>query len=196
MFIASRKSKSKIFHEEHCPYAQRISERNRIYFAMADDALRAGYSPCKHCSVIFQAFRKEKEALHTYCQKHGIHMAVQNHRLCIRTGHSRWLLAPGKEKSLRLFHKNEENRLTNALEKRFPGYHEQRAHCGSILAYLQYIVRHDAYKQHEAALKTLPPVPKKGTKRYRKWLKQEKARSRRHQIGNVLSLIECLSSPV
>lgn len=193
MFIASRHSKEKIFHTQTCPYAKRIIPDNQIHFSTADDALRAGFSPCKHCNAVFRNFRKEQSKIYSFCASNGLQIFEKRHNLHVRTSQSAWFIVPGTKQMLRLFHKNKENRKSNALEKRFPGYHDQHVSRPDILSCLQYILRHDAYRRlnpHAAYIET--PPPKKGTKRYRKWKKAQKARNRRHQIGNVLSLIESL----
>ena len=75
-------------------------------------------------------------------------------------------------------------------------YHDQKVSYSKLLKYLDYIVEHDYYRmlnpiypvQHKA-----PPV--KGTKRYRKQLKQQKKKARKDAVRNVLTLIDSLSVP-
>jgi methylphosphotriester-DNA--protein-cysteine methyltransferase len=47
-FVGSKNSNK--YHKQECQWAQRISESNRIEFKSAEDAIAAGYQPCKVCS--------------------------------------------------------------------------------------------------------------------------------------------------
>lgn len=42
-------SNSAIFHYEDCRSGSRIKEANRVYFDTRDEAVDAGYHPCKVC---------------------------------------------------------------------------------------------------------------------------------------------------
>ncbi len=42
-------SDSKKYHKPSCDYAKKISKDNRVEFASAADAKKAGYKPCKVC---------------------------------------------------------------------------------------------------------------------------------------------------
>ncbi len=41
--------RSRIFHRTNCRYAIQIAENNRVYFKSREEALNAGYRPCKVC---------------------------------------------------------------------------------------------------------------------------------------------------
>lgn len=47
-FVGSKKSNK--YHKQECQWAQRISQYNRIEFRSAEDAIAAGYQPCRVCS--------------------------------------------------------------------------------------------------------------------------------------------------
>ena len=47
-YVASKKGK--VFHYIWCPSAQRISEENRRYFKTREEAIKAGYRPCRKCN--------------------------------------------------------------------------------------------------------------------------------------------------
>lgn len=40
---------SRKFHKLDCPWAKRISERNRVYFKTKEEAIKQGYIPCSVC---------------------------------------------------------------------------------------------------------------------------------------------------
>lgn len=94
---------------------------------------------------------------------------------------------------------NEENLITGTRYLNIEGmlpFENMVADYSKLLKYLDYIVEHDYYRmlnpiypvQHKA-----PPV--KGTKRYRKQLKQQKEKARKDAVRNVLTLIDSLSAP-
>ena len=43
-------AKSKKFHHADCSYAGKMSSANRVYFNTRDEAVNAGYIPCKRCN--------------------------------------------------------------------------------------------------------------------------------------------------
>ncbi|ACX52448.1 nuclease (SNase domain protein) [Ammonifex degensii KC4] len=43
-------ARSKVFHRPDCEWAQKISPRNRVEFRNKEEALEAGYRPCKVCN--------------------------------------------------------------------------------------------------------------------------------------------------
>jgi micrococcal nuclease len=47
-YVGSKASKK--FHRLTCPWAQKISEENRVYFKTRDEALKQGFVPCKVCN--------------------------------------------------------------------------------------------------------------------------------------------------
>jgi endonuclease YncB( thermonuclease family) len=44
-----RNINSKIFHYPWCPYAQQMSEKNKVYFSSREEAVNSGYRPCEVC---------------------------------------------------------------------------------------------------------------------------------------------------
>lgn len=42
-------ARSGIFHTDDCRYVYRMNESNKVYFDDRDDAIDAGYRPCKVC---------------------------------------------------------------------------------------------------------------------------------------------------
>lgn len=41
---------SKKFHLLNCTWAEKISDKNKIYFKSRDEAIKNGYEPCKVCN--------------------------------------------------------------------------------------------------------------------------------------------------
>ncbi len=49
-FVGSRHST--VFHRADCPHAKRIKQTNRVYFKTAEEAQKAGRSPCRSCAPL------------------------------------------------------------------------------------------------------------------------------------------------
>ena len=42
-------ARSHIFHNDDCYYVTRMNDSNKVYFEDRDEAIDAGYRPCKRC---------------------------------------------------------------------------------------------------------------------------------------------------
>ncbi|MFT4308766.1 MAG: Ada metal-binding domain-containing protein [Candidatus Woesearchaeota archaeon] len=49
-FVASKKREGGSFHTINCSIARRIAQNERVYFATREEALKAGYKPCRVCN--------------------------------------------------------------------------------------------------------------------------------------------------
>ena len=43
-------SNSRKFHYANCTHARKMNQKNRVYFNSRDEAVNAGYVPCKRCN--------------------------------------------------------------------------------------------------------------------------------------------------
>ena len=65
----------------------------------------------------------------------------------------------------------------------------------TLMGYMDYIARHDAYRQKNPLRpKKVKKPPKKGTKGYKRYIKNEKKKEKRKKVRNVLNLINSLSA--
>ena len=148
MFIVSRKSADKMFHDQNCRYALMISPHNRVYYHTMAEAFSDGKIACSYCAALMKMILKEIDDLRGICEENGIGI-VFNHEdgtLEIQTEKSEWKLAPyGSKHRLRLYHKNKIEVPGEATP--YEGYHLQKAWGKTIRDYLEYIVNHEYYKQ-------------------------------------------------
>ena len=49
-YVASKKREGGSFHTINCSIARRIAQNERVYFATREEALKAGYKPCRVCN--------------------------------------------------------------------------------------------------------------------------------------------------
>ena len=140
-------SDNKIAHSWDCRYVKLIPEKNRKYFDYRRSANEAGFGYCKYCSYVMRYVRKEKKALDDYCQATGLTYSFnrQDGSLDIKSRSDEWkIVERGRDHSLRLFHKNQ---LDLGEESIIPGYHNQKITRGTVLGYLDYIVKHDIFRE-------------------------------------------------
>ena len=141
------KSDNKIAHSRDCRYVKLIPEKNRKYFGNRRSAREAGYGYCKCCAYIMQYVRKEKKALDDYSQATGLTYSFnrQDGSLDIKSRSDEWkIVVRGKDETIRLYHKNQ---LDLGEESGIPGYHMQKVLKGTVLGYLDYIVKHDVFRE-------------------------------------------------
>ena len=141
------KSGNRIAHSYDCRYVKLIPEKNRTYYGNRRSAREAGFGYCKYCSRIMQYVRKEKTALDDYCQATGLTYSFNrlDGSLDIKSRSDEWkIVVRHKDDTIRLYHKNQ---LDLGEESVIPGYHSQRIRRGTVLGYLDYIVKHDIFRE-------------------------------------------------
>lgn len=198
MVFYSRASRSKIVHLSNCRFVKKIRKSNRAYFETLEDAREAGFRLCNCCAPIAKHFRKESKSIEEFCRKEGLSVYLHDGVLIIRAPHhSKWkLITAGKNNKLFLYHKNTLPEREGMPDSEIPGYHSQAVHKKTIIAYLQYIISHDAWRRnHPVALPVAKrPAPQKGTKRWFAEQKKGKRRQLKMQIQNVLTLIDSVQA--
>ena len=151
---------------------------------------------CAHCDALSKQYRKEEQDLQEYCRNNGLSVHLGKRGIWVRSPRSEWrIIADDTRAGSKLYHKNDLHPGKRSSDL-LTAYHDQKVSYSKLLKYLDYIVEHDYYRmlnpiypvQHKA-----PPV--KGTKRYRKQLKQQKKKARKDAVRNVLTLIDSLSVP-
>lgn len=191
MFCYSVKSKDKIFHNQNCYKTKFIKEQNMQYFYTVDEARKKGYRLCSCCSPLSRQLRVEEKILLDFCQKNGVLYFRNDDCVEIYTNYSSWKLVVSEAKNLRLYHKNEHVKRGNAP---IPGYHRQKFKGKTILSYLKYIVKHDAYRIDNPNEITVPKTSaQKGSKRWRKEQNAIKKKIKRHKAWQVRNLIDHVS---
>ena len=153
MVFYSEKSRQKVFHLSHCKIIRRISKENRKQFATPEMAREAGYRLCDWCSPVGARVRKEKQAIDAFCRENGSVCCLKDDRFHIRMPHSQWIVsASGKGHKLFLYHKNTYKK-PKMPPSEIPGYHAQAVRRDTVMEYLNYIARHDVFRQKKTAEK-------------------------------------------
>lgn len=198
MFIASIHSRARIAHDQHCPYACRIAKSNQISWYLQEDALKAGYHLCTHCSAVYQAYREERPQLEIYVSLHDMSLIWEDHLLKVHTSCSDWIIAPHGNESITLFHKNTFQPLHPPKDTPFPGYHSQHVLRRSLLEYLKCIHHHDLYRKRSPLdiISDDQPAKRKYGVHYGKAKRKELNRIRKKQhlqhVRRVQTLINSL----
>lgn len=191
MFYYSKNSKKKVVHFEGCHHLNAIKAENLSSFESIKKVREAGYRMCSCCSPIVKKIRTENDAIQNFCYENGLLYFIDKGNLHIQTKHSKWkVLASDEQSKVELHHKNT---YKQEYENSVPGYHKQAFCSESILGYMEYIVKHEAYRRHNplpVKVEKAPPI--KGTKRWNKQQKAIKRKERKQQIWNVLNLIDNL----
>ena len=191
MYFASKNSKNRIVHYDHCGYRKRMQKENIIVFKTLEAAREAGYRLCDCCAPIHKYIKAEADEIYKFSLEYGIACFQHDGAFCIRTPMSNWkIIVNGQKHNIFLYHKNTSKVETPSMVK---GYHSQCVRSDTILGYLNYIAEHDKFrKQHPLIVTTKKEPPRKGTKRWRKEEKRKKRSKRRQEIRRVYELIEAL----
>ena len=196
MYYYRKNSRRKIVHAECCHFRRILNPETTGYFQTLAEAYSAGYRLCAHCDALSKQYRKEEQDLQEYCRINGLSVHLGKRGIWVRSPRSEWrIIADDTRAGSKLYHKNDLHPGKRSSDL-LTAYHDQKVSYSKLLKYLDYIVEHDYYRmlnpiypvQHKA-----PPV--KGTKRYRKQLKQQKKKARKDAVRNVLTLIDSLSAP-
>ena len=143
MFVASKKSSSKILHNQQCFYGKRIRPEDHQLFYTVEEGEKAGYHSCKYCSAISRYYRKEKTKIKQFCEENKMLLQHDSKEIHVQMPLSHWKIVwNGKKDRIFLYHKNVFRRFMEEKEE-VPGYHRQPVTKGSIYGYLKYIVMHD-----------------------------------------------------
>lgn len=193
MYFASKSHGEKIFHHSQCTYVNRTKMENRIQFYSEKEARDKGYRMCNCCSHMGKQFRKEKKEIQELARKNRVKVRLYDGAVYLETDVAPWkIISAGQQHKLFLYHGNHE-RYENLKKKNGMiehHYHSQSDARGkTIVDYMNYIIRHDQWREQiKNEYRSLP----KTTKRQRDYYKSQKKKARRNAIHNVYNLIEKL----
>ena len=192
MYVASGKSRKKVFHTIHCGYTKRILPENMIFFETKEDARKAGYKFCSSCAYMWKYYKKERKQIENFAEKNRLKVSYDDGAIFVETEIGAWKIVTTRKKTIVLYHGNTEQysglkRSRGRLEYH---YHFQKgAYSETILGYLQYIASHDAWRSGEQnEYRNLPQSTKKQRHAFRRAAK--KARS--IEILRVYNLLDRL----
>lgn len=193
MYIGTKSHGKKIFHHPQCAYVSRIRGKNKVFFYAQGEAREKGYRICNCCSRMGKYYRKEKNQIQDFAKKNRMKIWLYDGSVYLETEVAPWkIIAAGQQHKMFLYHGNHE-RYENLNKKNGMiqyHYHSQNdARSKSILGYMNYIVRHDRWREEiKDEYKRLP----KNTKKQRELYNHKKKRARRNAIHYVHNLIEKL----
>lgn len=198
MYVAG--NKSKIAHNENCPYCKRIKEENRRNYYHTDETIKEGCILCQYYSFASTKYRKQKEQIELTGKKYKLHYEVVDGMMVVNDGMSKWkVFYSSKRHRLMLYHKNyllfsKRNDYSPIL-----GYHFQHKELKNLIEVFEYISEHfQAYlnnfkfpKSTQNKVNSIYYNKCKHKRRHRKkYVKKEKRLARLQAIRNVLLLIE------
>jgi len=196
MYYYSKKSSKKIVHTIECFHIQDTNTADIGWFETLPEAYEQGYRFCQHCNPLFKHYKNEKDAILDFCSKNGLSVQLQNRSISIYSKKSKWKIVVDKNRKIVLYHKNDFETSKDHLSE-ISGFHLQGdIKKNSVVAYLNYIVKHDHYRMLNPVYipkkKKQSPPPRKGTKRYKNAQRKLEKYERRQAIRNVLNLIDSL----
>ncbi len=191
MYICSKHSRTKIFHNNQCRCVKRIRKNNRMSFMKADEARDLGFQYCSICSPISIRYKKEELEILEFAKKHNLKVYLYDDAVYVSTQVAGWkIVQEGQNKKIHLYHENATQiyrKLPMKNGKLVKEYHQQWASSSTILGFLEYIADHDDWKYEQAnSYKRFP----KRTKSQRKKYKAAKNRAKADSVRRVLNLIE------
>lgn len=192
--IISINSRQKIYHEEYCPYVNRIRRKT---FITKKEAQKRGYSECSCCGGLRGEYLRMKLKPDILGKaKGGIALSWDKnyHGLCLRTDVGFWkVLRSDYDGRYKLYHLNQDYfdpiQSDKVLMKQ--RFHRQQdvPKTRSMKKIVHYVFEHDrAKKVMEQNYRNLP----KSTKQQRKYYGQAKNRERRKQLKVVDNLFKQL----
>lgn len=197
MYYYSKNSSKKIIHINKCYHLNCVDYSVVGHFDTLSEAYSQGYRLCKHCNPLLKHYKAEMNAIINLSRVKGLSVYPGNKSISIFSIISRWKITLNDNNDLVLYHKNDFEKRKDSLSE-INGYHLQSdIKKNSIIAYLNYIIRHDAYRRENPLTiysKTPTPPPRKGTKRYKKTQRKIAYYERKQAIKNVLTLIDSLST--
>ena len=152
MYVRSLKSKTPLFHNDHCPIAKRIKKQNLVFMINRSEFINAGYTECLHCSSLAKSMRKYATQLE---KLHDIYHLVYDYRdgvLYILTNLSAWKIVTEPDRFFALYHQDgyQRPRGSGVIPYRLRSYHNQQVRSQKgIYPLVKYIVKHDNYKTQQ-----------------------------------------------
>ena len=134
MYYYSKKSSSKIIHQQNCRHVARLDEGRTGQFQTIEYAQYLGYCMCKCCAPIIGYLKKEEEEMQQYCLKNGLAYFLSDGCIEVITPESKWkIITNGTKNRMFLYHGNTFEKDTKSMVH---GYHSQAVRRDTILQYL------------------------------------------------------------
>ena len=141
------KSRNRIAHSPDCRYVKMIPDKNRSYFRNRQETAEAGYGYCRYCAPILGYLKREKKDMDNYGGATGLSYSFDpsDGSVIIISKMGTWkIIANGRQNLIWLYH---QNCFGNDPDSMIPGYHCQNIRKSTILGYMDYIVKHDIFRE-------------------------------------------------
>lgn len=194
--VISKKSSQMIYHEESCPYVQRMNKKYSRHISM-HDAEEQGYHSCAYCGGLHGMYIKMRDHPTMFGKLlDGISVSYDriDRGICFRTSHGFWkVLIRGPFETYKLWHLNHghfDPALSDKILMRRT-FHRQvdvkeTSNMGHII---HYIADHDKAKRIiDDDWKKLP----KSTPKQKKYYKQAQKRAKRKENKRIDELFKRL----
>lgn len=143
---------TKIYHRTNCECIKKYKPTESIYDTIPSLYYK-GYTPCPICSPLVRMYEKEKKDLKIFALENGLTMELRDESLYIDTFLASWKIIHTQKYPyrLKLFHENTQfySKCKIVEGNIIKQYHDQEVHYDTLMKYLQYIVNHDTYRDHE-----------------------------------------------
>lgn len=151
-YIISQNSKARVYHRANCRFAKAMPVRYMRELSK-HIAEKKGYRPCKCCNSMKNRFDEERQALERYAARKNLGLYRQSKLLYIRTPVGLWKICyAAKQQNFILYHGNCPYQELSPKQMKTACFHRQTdvMTSATILRYLEYIYKHDDYRQRVA----------------------------------------------
>lgn len=164
---------TKTYHRCECERVNHIKYVGHINKTIPELYL-LGYTPCEECSPLVRKYKQEERQIRSFAMENGLKIELRDETLYVDSFLSSWKIIHTSR--FKLFHENTQSYNKCEIERGNvkKKYHNQECYYPTIMDNLEYIVRHDkyrdtannAYRKRKKKSKTDRWLYKRSTKRY------------------------------
>lgn len=190
--VISLESPDKVYHRAECRFASNILHKNQMKMKW-EDAEHYGYRPCKCCDGINFLYRSNIGNIKSFSERNQIDVDLKDNKIYVRTDVGCWkIVYKIEQQKFILLHKNYVEGRISLDEVENGAYHRQAdiAYSGSIMKYLNYIKKHDDFKQSMPEDYRKMPQDTKKQKAYYKAAKKREERHTARRLDSLFLMIE------
>ena len=187
--IMSKEAKTRIYHKPSCPHAKRMKPENYMaLFPYEIKRLRRA-RPCKCCNNMKHQFETEWKAIEHYERAKDMQFKLVNGILYVKTPIGCWKIVYVKStEQVVLYHRNSSPHPVDFEHPEREKYHLQKDVKKSylIVHYLEYIYKHDRFRQEEAS----GHVVQFSKKKYQRQAAKRKWRNSVRRVDQLFAMLE------
>lgn len=195
MFVRRKENHHSVIHVPGCPALSTAQPKDLVQVENVEAAFSQGFEMCGLCSPLRQKLQEEEEDIGAFCRENGISYVLCNKYIAVSTPLSQWRIAlTDSESQTKLYHRNTIRQEPN-IPRYLTHYHDQNISFPHLLPYFQYILHHDNYRlRRPLPDKRKAKPPKKGSKRYHKYLKEKKNQEKSRSARKVVAMIDSMQA--